>query len=55
LEAASKLTEIPKWALPACEAAKAAGYLDTTANGSYDFYRMITVMDRVGLFKKGAK
>lgn len=52
LEKIDKLPEIPKWALQACEAAKAAGYLDTTANGSYDFYRMITVMDRVGLFKK---
>ncbi|ASA20962.1 M15 family metallopeptidase [Paenibacillus donghaensis] len=55
LETAAKLPEIPKWALPACEAAKAAGLLDTTANGSYDFYRMITVMDRTGLFKKGDK
>lgn len=55
LEKVAKLPEIPKWALPSCEAAKAAGYLDTTANGSYDFYRMITVMDRVGLFNKGAK
>ncbi|WP_256703852.1 M15 family metallopeptidase [Paenibacillus sp. FSL H8-0259] len=55
LENAAKLPLIPKWALSACEAAKAAGYLDTTANGSYDFYRMITIMDRIGLFKKGAK
>lgn len=55
LEKKQKMAAIPAWALPACEAAKAAGYLDTTANGSYDFYRMITVMDRVGLFKKEAK
>ncbi|WP_405173801.1 M15 family metallopeptidase [Paenibacillus sp. FSL H8-0260] len=55
LEKAAKLPEIPKWALPACEAAKAAGLLDTTANGSYDFYRMITILDRAGVFKKGAK
>lgn len=52
LEAAAKLKEIPKWALSACEAAKAAGYLDTTANGSYDFYRMVTVLHRAGVFKK---
>ncbi|MEK3673519.1 M15 family metallopeptidase [Paenibacillus sp. FSL R10-2771] len=55
LEKSAKLPEIPKWALPACEAAKAAGLLDTTANGSYDFYRMVTILDRAGVFKKGAK
>ncbi|WP_438497192.1 M15 family metallopeptidase [Paenibacillus sp. IHBB 3054] len=55
LETAAKPPEIPKWALPACEAAKAAGLLDTTANGSCDFYRMVTIMDRAGLFKKGDK
>lgn len=55
LEKAARLPEIPKWALPACEAAKAAGLLDTTANGSYDFYRMVTILDRAGLFIKGAK
>ncbi|MEK3792049.1 M15 family metallopeptidase [Paenibacillus sp. FSL R7-0204] len=55
LEKAAKLPEIPKWALPACEAAKAAGLLDTTANGSYDFYRMVTILNRAGVFKKGAK
>lgn len=52
LEALTKLPQIPAWALPACEAAKAAGYLDTTANGSYDFYRMLTVLNRTGVFKK---
>ncbi|ETT45202.1 L-alanyl-D-glutamate peptidase [Paenibacillus sp. FSL R7-269] len=51
LEAAAKLKEIPKWALPACEAAEDAGYLDTTANGSYDFYRMVTILFRAGVFK----
>lgn len=55
LEKVAKLPEIPKWALPACEAAKATGLLDTTANGSYDFYRMVTILDRAGLFKKGAE
>ncbi|AIQ31626.1 peptidase M15 [Paenibacillus sp. FSL P4-0081] len=55
LEKAAKLPEIPKWALAACEAAKAAGYLDTTANGSYDFYRMVTILDRAGIFRKGDK
>ncbi|WP_373293948.1 peptidoglycan recognition protein family protein, partial [Paenibacillus albidus] len=52
LETAAKLPEIPKWALPSCEAAKAAGLLDTTANGSYDFYRMVTILHRAGAFKK---
>ncbi|MBT2287966.1 M15 family metallopeptidase [Paenibacillus albidus] len=52
LEGKSNMAVIPVWALPACEAAKAAGLLDTTANGSYDFYRMVTILHRVGAFKK---
>lgn len=55
LEDSAKLLEIPAWALKSCEAAKAAGVLDTTANGSYDFYRMVTILDRVGIFFKWDK
>ncbi|MGF7045669.1 hypothetical protein J2T13_000129 [Paenibacillus sp. DS2015] len=55
LVAKAKMSAIPTWALTSCEAAKKAGVLDTTADGSYDFYRMITVMNRVGLFTKEAK
>lgn len=54
LEKNAKMATIPTWALKACENAKKAGLLDTTADGSYDFYRMVTIMDRAGLFKKGA-
>lgn len=55
LEDKAKLSEIPAWALKSCEAAKAAGVLDTTANGSYDFYRMVTILYRAGAFDKGVK
>ena len=56
LEGKAKLPAIPTWALSACERAKAAGFVDTTADGSYDFYRLVTLLDRAGLFnaKKGA-
>ncbi|OMF21899.1 M15 family metallopeptidase [Paenibacillus sp. FSL H8-0259] len=54
LEGKTKMTAIPSWATQACVNAKAAGFIDTTADGSYDFYRMITLLDRAGLFvKKG--
>lgn len=52
LEFLSKQPKIPSWALPYCEEAKSAGFLDTTANGSYDFYRMVTLLGRAGMFKK---
>lgn len=46
---------IPVWAEPAVQAAVAAGLLDTPTGGSYDFYRMLTVLNRAGLLvtKKG--
>lgn len=49
----SKLSmdKIPEWAMEACVAAKNAGAVDTTSGGSYDFYRLITVMYRKGFFK----
>lgn len=55
LEARAKMDAIPVWALPACENAKKAGFIDTTADGSYDFYRLVTLLDRAGmLVKRGA-
>lgn len=50
LEANAKMADIPVWAVDACVAAKRAGAVDTTAGGSYDFYRLITVMYRRGFF-----
>ncbi|WP_412177973.1 M15 family metallopeptidase [Paenibacillus terrae] len=50
LESANKLAKVPAWAERACVNAKAAGALDTANDGSYDFYRMITVLDRAGVF-----
>ncbi|MEC0167843.1 M15 family metallopeptidase [Paenibacillus graminis] len=55
LESNTKLAAIPAWATQACVNAKAAGFVDTTADGSYDFYRLVTLLDRSGLFtRKGA-
>lgn len=44
---------IPAWAEPAVNAAVAAGLLDTPNGGSYDFYRMLTVLNRAGLLVTG--
>ncbi|WP_397346870.1 M15 family metallopeptidase [Paenibacillus polymyxa] len=56
LEAANKLTKVPAWAEQACINAKAAGVLDTANDGSYDFYRLVTMLDRTGMFTvKGGK
>lgn len=41
--------EVPNWAEPAVKAAVAAGILDTPSEGSYDFYRILTVLYRAGL------
>lgn len=40
---------IPEWAKEAVDAAVAAGIVDTPEGGSYDFYRVLTVMHRKGL------
>lgn len=40
---------VPAWAEPAVQAASAAGLLDTPSGGSYDFYRILTVLNRAGL------
>lgn len=44
---------VPAWAQAAVQAAAAAGILDTPEGGSYDFYRMITVLHRAGLLSSG--
>ncbi|MMZ64223.1 hypothetical protein D1872_265290 [compost metagenome] len=45
-----QMDTIPTWASKACVAAKNAGAVDTTSGGSYDFYRLITVLYRKGFF-----
>lgn len=40
---------VPEWAQSAVSAAAAAGLLDTPSQGSYDFYRTLTVLYRAGL------
>ncbi|MFD1953749.1 C39 family peptidase [Paenibacillus thailandensis] len=41
--------KMPSWAESAVVAAKNAGIIDTVDGGSYDFYRVLTVMHRKGL------
>lgn len=50
LESKQSVT-VPDWAQEAVDAAVNAGYIDTPDGGSIDFYRMVTVMYRAGLFK----
>ncbi|MGP0577383.1 M15 family metallopeptidase [Paenibacillus peoriae] len=50
LERAAKQPKVPAWAEQACINAKAVGALDTANDGSYDFYRMVTLLDRAGVF-----
>jgi flagellar protein FlgJ len=40
---------VPEWAKEAVDAAVKAGIVDTPEGGSYDFYRLLTVMHRKGL------
>ncbi|ULO05181.1 glucosaminidase domain-containing protein [Paenibacillus sp. 19GGS1-52] len=44
---------VPPWAQPAVNAAIAARLLDTPSGGSYDFYRILTVLNRAGLLITG--
>ncbi|MGO4953114.1 M15 family metallopeptidase [Paenibacillus sp. DRB1-1] len=53
LERAAKQPKVPAWAEQACINAKAVGALDTANDGSFDFYRMVTMLDRAGVFKRG--
>lgn len=41
--------EVPDWAKEAVDVAVKAGIIDTPDGGSYDFYRILTVMQRVGI------
>lgn len=50
LEGRDKMAKVPTWAEAACVAAKKAGVIDTANDGSYDFYRFITVLYRRGFF-----
>lgn len=44
-----KSMDVPGWAQEAIDAAVKAGLVDTPQGGSFDFYRMITVLHRAGL------
>ncbi|WP_195571309.1 hypothetical protein [Paenibacillus sp. 1001270B_150601_E10] len=52
LEAKACIDEPPEWAKEACVNAKRAGIIDTSNNGSRDFYRFKTVLDRLGYLIK---
>ncbi|WP_246294027.1 glycoside hydrolase family 73 protein [Paenibacillus planticolens] len=49
LEGQASLKEVPAWAKGAVDAAVKAGLIDTPNDGSYDFYRLLTVLHRKGL------
>lgn len=49
LQDRAKLSEVPAWAEEEVHAAVAAGVIDTK-QGSHDFYRLLTILARVGLF-----
>lgn len=49
LEEQAGLTSIPTWAQSAIDAAVKAGLIDTPEQGSYDFYRVLTVLHRKGI------
>lgn len=58
LEAKQAMSEVPDWAKDAVEAALQTDGEDgkkvlAEATGSYDFYRFITLLKRLGLLKKG--
>ncbi|OAS18389.1 glycoside hydrolase family 73 protein [Paenibacillus oryzisoli] len=48
LEEQAALTVVPTWAKSAVDAAVKAGLIDTPEKGSYDFYRLLTVLHRKG-------
>ncbi|WP_313641972.1 glycoside hydrolase family 73 protein [Paenibacillus sp.] len=45
---------VPPWAEAAVKASNAAGLLATPSGGSYDFYRILTVLNRAGLLAPGS-
>ena len=46
---------VPSWARAAVDAAVRAGLIDSPDGGSFDFYRLLTIMHRAGLIPKGVK
>jgi|GEM_PF-1289496 len=46
------MDEVPTWAREAVDAAVRAGIVDTPEGGSYDFYRLVTILHRAGLLRK---
>lgn len=49
LEKRQSLEEIPDWAAAAVKKAVQRQLIDTPEGGSFDFYRFITIMDRLGM------
>ena len=47
--------EVPKWAKDAVDAAVRAKLIDSPEGGSFDFYRLVTILHRAGLIPKGDK
>ncbi|WJH33012.1 hypothetical protein N6H14_22780 [Paenibacillus sp. CC-CFT747] len=50
LEELQSLTSIPDWAAESVSRAVKAGLLQQPEGGSYDFYRVLTILHRKGLF-----
>jgi flagellum-specific peptidoglycan hydrolase FlgJ len=51
LQNQASLPKVPDWAQSAVKASVAAGIIDTPEGGSYDFYRVLTLLHRKGIFK----
>lgn len=49
LEETGRMTSVPEWAKEAVNAAVSQGLVDTPEGGSYDFYRILTVLHRKGI------
>mgnify|MGYP001185093879 CR=1 FL=1 len=50
-----RMESVPSWAKAAVEAANRAKLIDSPDGGSYDFYRIVTILYRAGLIPKEAK
>ncbi|GIP39741.1 hypothetical protein J31TS4_30210 [Paenibacillus sp. J31TS4] len=49
LEQLARMGAVPDWARTSVQKAVAGGLIDTPDAGSYDFYRMLVILDRKGL------
>ncbi|MFD0869814.1 N-acetyl-anhydromuranmyl-L-alanine amidase [Chlamydia abortus] len=49
LEDYFQMDAIPEWARASVDKAVQSGLIDTPLNGSYDFYRLLVILDRKGL------